>query len=447
MREPAGTPPMTQTDEGFEARRMALVWQALKPDRIPHAIWPALCEEDIVDALAHARSRGLRVSIVSGGHSYIGQGIQNGTLLLDLSRMTGMEIDAERQRGWVEPGVRVAEFDAELERAGLAFPIGHDPNVGLVGYLLGGGMGWNPESWGSMGCFNVTAAEIVLASGERVVADAEHHTDLFWAVRGAGPNFCGVVTRFHVQLFPRPAVIRKSDYIFSLDALESVLVWLANMQESLDDRIELSLVLFNGTDETGSLQRQCSVSLIVFTETEIEAAGLSEPYARSIPVEGLVSRQDAVPRTFATLLDEAKGDSELRRAVESVWTDDPYSAARAAAALFASVPSPDCVIYIGLRKRRDLFIDAACSMLGRGFVFIDAAWRLDDADAINRQWVDSVLTRLHPFEKGGYINETDWDRHPERVAKCYSPDALLRLKGINRRHDPTGVFVKPFDFS
>jgi FAD/FMN-containing dehydrogenase len=403
MPDLSGTPLTTKTDESFEARRNALVWQAVKPDRHPHAIWQVRSEQDIVDALAHARERGLRVSMVSGGHSYIGHGVRDGTLLLDLSRLKGMEIDAANQRGWVEPGVRVAEFEAALERAGLAFPIGHDPNVGLVGYLLGGGMGWNPESWGSMACFNVTAAEIVLVSGEKVVADAEHHTDLFWAVRGAGPNFCGVVTRFHVQLFPRPAVIRKSDYIFSLDALESVLAWLASMQESLEDRIELSLALFTGTDETGSLQRQCIVSLIVFAETEIEAAGLSEPYARSVPVEGLVSSHDAVPRTFGKLLDEAKGDSVLRRAVESVWTDDPCSATTVCADAFAMAPSPDSVIYIGLRNRQNLVIDAACSMLGRGFVFIDAAWKLADADAINRQWVDSVLTRLHPFEKGNDV--------------------------------------------
>ena len=336
-----GTPPCTRMDEGFETRRKALVWQAIKPDRYPHAIWQALSVADIVDALSYARSRGLRVSMVSGGHSYIGNGVQDGALLLDLSRLKGMAIDAENRRGWIEPGVRVAEFDAALERAGRAFPIGHDPNVGLVGYLLGGGMGWNPDSWNSMACFNVTAAEIVLASGEQVVADADHHADLFWAARGAGPNFCGVVARFHVQLFPRPAAICKSDYVFSLDALESVLAWLAGVSGS-DDGIELSLAFATGTAHcgTGRPQKQCIVSLIAFADTGAEAAALGEPYARSIPGEGLVSRQEFMPRTFGTLLDEAGGDSTLRRAVESVWTDDPYSAARAAADAFMSAPSP-----------------------------------------------------------------------------------------------------------
>lgn len=436
---------LTQTEALFDARRRALVWQAIKPDRFPQAIWPVHSEADIVEALAYARAKGLRVSIVSGGHSYIGHGIRDGTLVLDLSRLNGMAIDVDGKSGWIEPGVRVAAFDAVLAAAGLAFPIGHDPNVGLVGYLLGGGMGWNADSWNSMACFNITAADIILASGERLTADADHHQDLFWAVRGAGANFCGIVSRFHVRLFARPEAICRSDYLFSFDARLEVLAWLERMHASLDRRTELSLTFTTDPerDGAGRPQRRCSVSLVVFADTATAAAALCEPLCRTLPSRGLLSRSEAVPTTFAALLDAAKGDAALRRTVESIWTDDPYPAAQAAAEAFLMAPSADSVIYIGLRKGDGLPIDAACSMLGKGFIFVDAAWRAEQDDRANDQWVDHVTATLAAHDKGAYINETNWDRRPERVARCYSPAALRRLSEINDCHDPSGLFVKP----
>lgn len=427
-------------DAGFELRRRSLVWQAIKPDRHPHAIWTAQSDSDVVEALYYARAEGRRVSIVAGGHSYIGHGVQDGTVLLDLSRLATATIDRDSRTGSIQPGVRVAELDAVLERADLAFPIGHETNVGVVGFLLGGGLGWNPDHWNGMASSNVTAAEIVLASGERVVADNAHHADLFWAVKGAGPCFPAVVTRLHMQLFPRPAAIRKSVYVFPIGAVERVAAWVAGFWDDIDNRIELSLTLVAGG--TSAAAAQCIVTVIVFADTNAEAMRLVEPIRQSIPAELLVSKEEHLPRTFVTLLRDAKGDATLRRAVETVWSDDVTASVGAAAEAFRSAPSPLSLIDIAVRRLAPTG-DLACSVAGNTFVFIDAAWQAEEDDARNQSWMDDVLAGMSSFEKGALINETDWTRRPDRLAKCYSPQAFERLKDVVRRYDPTGLFANP----
>ncbi|WP_370877056.1 FAD-binding protein [Kaistia dalseonensis] len=120
-----GPPICRNGDVTFEPRRRSLVWQAMKPDRHPHVIWTAQSDSDIVEALYYARSEGRLVSIVAGGHSHIGHAVQDDRVLLDLSRLISADVDPVGLSGSVQPGVRVAAFDAELECAVPAKPHRH----------------------------------------------------------------------------------------------------------------------------------------------------------------------------------------------------------------------------------------------------------------------------------------------------------------------------------
>src|SRR5262249_20161431 len=122
----------------------------------------------------------------------------------------------------------------------LFFPSGHCMSVGLGGFLLQGGFGWNSRAWGPA-CASVTAIEVVTADGELVRADATQNADLFWAARGAGPGFFGVVTRFEVKLQPRPTVMMRSDYLYPIEALDGVLRWARAIQPSLPRTMEFMI--------------------------------------------------------------------------------------------------------------------------------------------------------------------------------------------------------------
>ena len=109
--------------------------------------------------------------------------------------------------------------------------------VGLGGFLLQGGFGWNSRLWGPA-CVSVTSIDVVTADGELVHADATQNADLFWAARGAGPGFFGVVTRFEVELQSRPKVMMRSDYLYPIEVLDDVLAWALSVQPSLARTIE-----------------------------------------------------------------------------------------------------------------------------------------------------------------------------------------------------------------
>src|SRR5262249_46229518 len=130
---------------------------------------------EIPAILASARAEKRRVSTVSCGHNYVGTGIHDGAVLIYLGNLQQATVDAVKRTASVQPGVRAYPFDALLHRSTLAFPVPHNPTVGLAGFILGGGMGWNAESWNSLACFNLRSIEAVLATGESVIADSQHH--------------------------------------------------------------------------------------------------------------------------------------------------------------------------------------------------------------------------------------------------------------------------------
>ena len=174
-------------EEGYEAARRGAVWNARTPDRHPEAIVLAASEADAVAAVRLARERGLTVTVRSGGHSWAGNHLRDGSVLIDLSALRGHEVDEANMTARVQPGCRGNELLAALGERGLFFPAGHCPGVGLGGYLLQGGYGWNGRLHGPA-CMSVEAIDVVTADGELVRADENENADLLWAARGAGPG-------------------------------------------------------------------------------------------------------------------------------------------------------------------------------------------------------------------------------------------------------------------
>ncbi len=225
-------------DAEYEAARLNAVWNGRKPDRHPDRILLAATAEDVVWGVRHAASEGLRVSVRSGGHSWYGNCLRTDGMLLDLSALTEIAVDADAMVAAVGPGTVGRDLDAALTERGLFFPIGHCGTVGLGGFALGGGYGWNSRTRGPAG-LNIRAIDVVLADGEHVHADDSTHPELLWAAPGAGPGFFGVVTRFHFDLCPRPRMLRTGD-IYPLDVHDEVLEWALALLPTLPPEVEVS---------------------------------------------------------------------------------------------------------------------------------------------------------------------------------------------------------------
>ena len=182
-------------DAGWDDARRA--WN-LAVDQRPAAVALPETVDDVVAVVEHARLVGLKVAVQGTGH---GAGARlDGTLLVNTSRMTGVEIDPVARVARVAAGTVWADVvDAAVEY-GLTALHGSAPDVGVVGYSLGGGVGWLGRKYG-LSSSSVLSAEVVTAGGDVVRADHETNADLFWALRGGGGSF-GVVTEVEIALYP-----------------------------------------------------------------------------------------------------------------------------------------------------------------------------------------------------------------------------------------------------
>lgn len=183
--------------ERFDEARRA--WN-LAVDQRPAAVAFPETPQDVVAAVQFARQRDLRIAAQGTGHNAGPLGSLQDTILLKTERMRGVHIDPKAWLARVEAGALWLEVVEAAARHGLAALAGSSPDVGVVGYTLGGGLSFLGRKYGL--CANaVRAIELVTADGRLIRCDREHEPDLFWALRGGGGSF-GVVTAVELQLFP-----------------------------------------------------------------------------------------------------------------------------------------------------------------------------------------------------------------------------------------------------
>jgi FAD/FMN-containing dehydrogenase len=184
-------------DHGYDEARAA--WN-VAADQRPAAVVLPETDADVAFAVAYAREAGLRVSVQGTGHNPMPLGDMSGSLLVKTSRMRQVEIDPGARRARVQAGAIWSDVAAPANRHGLAALVGSSPDVGVVGYSLGGGIGYLGRKHGIQ-ANSVTAIELVTPEGDHARVDAAHDPDLFWALRGGGGNF-GVVTAMEFRLYP-----------------------------------------------------------------------------------------------------------------------------------------------------------------------------------------------------------------------------------------------------
>ena len=182
-------------DPGWDQARGA--WN-LAVEQRPAAVALAQGAGDVAAVIAFASANGLRVAAQGTGHGAGTLGELHDTVLIKTERMRGIELDRQRAIARIEAGVLAAELGAAAQQAGLCALPGSSPDVGVVGFTLGGGLGWLGRRYG-FACNRVRAIELVGADGEPRTIDAEHEPELFWALRGGGGGFA-IVTALQIEL-------------------------------------------------------------------------------------------------------------------------------------------------------------------------------------------------------------------------------------------------------
>ncbi len=184
-------------DEGYDRARA--VWNGMA-DRRPALVVRPNDVNDVVAALRFAREQDLLIAVRCGGHSIPGLSTCDDGIVIDLSRIRGAEVDPNRRTARVRGGSLLGDLDDAAQQFGLVCPVGVVSHTGVAGLTLGGGMGRLMRKFG-LTLDNLLSVELVTADGRIVHASDEENPELFWGVRGAGPNF-GIVTSFEFRLHP-----------------------------------------------------------------------------------------------------------------------------------------------------------------------------------------------------------------------------------------------------
>jgi hypothetical protein len=190
-------------------------------DRHPAVIVCCLASADVSAAVSWARENRVEIAVRGGGHSFSGMSSCDDGIMIHLGGMNEVVVNPETRRARVGGGATLADLDAATQAHGLAMPSGVISHTGVGGLTLGGGMGWLTHLHG-LSIDNLVGAEVVLADGDVVRADAQSEPELFWAVRGGGGNF-GVVTELEFAVHPVGPMVHMALLFYGPDRCVDVL--------------------------------------------------------------------------------------------------------------------------------------------------------------------------------------------------------------------------------
>lgn len=432
----------------FEEVRKSMVWQRLKPTRYPVAIVKISSVKDIQEAIVFARDNGLKVSVRCGGHNFSGVVLEQDSLLLDISGLVGIEVDVDNKIASVGPGVSGAELLWKLEQNNLSFPAAHCGNVPISGYLLGGGLGWNGDVWGYFASVNIHAVELVTPGGEFITANEEQNQDWYWLARGAGPNFCGVVTRFHLKLYSMPQAIMNSSYTWYIEQAEEAAAWLESLSHNLPLNVELLTLVTSLADSTNNIDPADAfrtifvASATVFANSPTEARTSLAAFASGNPVQKCIEKTEFQTTNFEELYEwDAASFPWARWSADNIWSNtDLTGILTRLRDQFVEVPSPRTTAVCLFKRNTAHLPDAALSRKGSFYVSCYANWDHEVDDQINISWIGNTMNAIDDITVGHYINETDYVNHPERGIEAFSPANVVRIRNLKRKLDPENLF-------
>jgi len=414
-------------EPGYEAARRETCRNLYLPDRFPDLIVQAAIADDVVAAVGLAKERGWRVGVRSGGHSWSCNHVRDGGLLLDLSRLDEVSVDPGSMRASVGPGCRSHELDAHLEAHNLFFPVGHCEGVGLGGYLLQGGFGWNSRAVG-LACESVRGLDYVDADGVLRHAGPDENADVYWAARGAGPGFPGVVVRFHLELRRRPPVIGGRVAIYPLESMADVLRWSHHVGPSVPPTVELMFVVSRALPFTGE------PGIVVITAAfadSLEAAQRDLAFLESRPVGPgdvppfrQMSLQTLTKETMAFLPDDHF------HVVDNMWT---HASAEQLLPALASVldglpEAPAHFIWMNWSPQRER-PDMAFSLEDESYIALYGLWRESGSEVAVTRWVSDAMKTLSPYSTGIQLADENLARRTAPFLADAHSERLERIRG------------------
>ena len=408
-------------------------------DRRPAVIVRVADPTDVQHVVDLARETGLPLAVRCGGHSGAGHGVVDDGIVLDLRDLKGLDIDAAGRTAWADAGLTAGEYSTAAAAHGLATGFGDTGSVGLGGITLGGGVGYLVRKHG-LTIDSLLAADVVTADGQLLRVDAQHHPDLFWAIRGGGGNF-GVATRFKYRLHPVESIVGGmlilpatadtiAGFIAAAEAAPDELSAIANVmpcppmpfvpEEQHGKVVIFALMAYAGETKAGER------AVAPFRELATPIADLlkEQPYPEMFPPDDDDYHPLAIARTmFIDHVDHGVAET-MMEFLNASDASMRVAQLRVLGGEMARIPSDGT---------------AFAHRTSRIMVAV-AAFYEGPADKLVREaWVAEFSAALHQGDTGAYVNFLN-DEGETRVRAAYPGTTWDRLAEIKGRYDPTNLF-------
>jgi FAD/FMN-containing dehydrogenase len=423
------------TDAGYEEARK--VHNGLV-DKRPALIARCRSVADVVDAVALVIKLGLEVAVRGGGHNVAGRATIDGGIMIDLSPMRGVHVDAVGKTVRAQGGATWGDVNRETQLHGLAVTGGVVSTTGIAGLTLGGGLGWLMGKYG-LALDNLRAVELVTADGKVLQVSKQEEPDLFWAIRGGGGNF-GIATSLEYDLHAVGPIITGGPIVYSIDRSRDVLEFFRASTRSLPDEHTLFATLTHAPDGSGA-------EVAALVTSHCGPAAEAERAVQPLKQFGAPILDAIGPMPYCQL--NSMLDANYPRGALNYWKSNFLSelsdgAIATMIECFARCPTPMGQLLLehihGAAARVDAR-DTAFPHRQEGYNFLVLAqWMQPDDTRQCISWARETYEGMRPFfSSGRYVNYLDDDEVGDPVAAAYGPN-YRRLQQIKAKYDPNNFF-------
>jgi len=423
------------------------VWNAMI-DRKPALIVSCKNANDVIQAVCYARDNNLPISIRGGGHNVAGHAVCDDGVMIDMSLMRGVQVDAQNKRARAEGGATWGDVDSETQKFGLATPGGLISDTGVAGLTLSGGIGWLRSAYGL--CIdNILSVEIVTADGQLLKASETENADLFWAVRGGGGNF-GVITMFEFALHSIGPQVMFCAPIYPLEAgAEPIRFWrdfLADKNHEVGSLVEFSTVPEDDEFPKESWGKRVYTIAAVYAGDASEGETILQPLRELGELVTDFSCQIdycELQKLFDTLMPAGDFRSYWKSHYLSSLSDEVIDTILESNTL---PPSPNTLTSIWNFGGATAAVPADATAFGdRNMPYmysIDSVWADAKDDEANISWTRDFWQRLKPHSYHGrlYLNFLGQGEQSEKLLEDTFGDNYPRLREIKRKYDPGNCF-------
>lgn len=416
-------------------------------DKHPALIAQCSGTADVIDAVKFARKNDIEVSVRGGGHNVAGSALVDDGMMIDLSKMRGIHVDASRKLARVQGGATWGDLDRETQVFGLAAPGGVVSTTGVAGLTLGGGLGWMRKKHG-LSCDNLDSIEIVTADGKLLTASKTENEDLFWALRGGGGNF-GIVTSFEFHLHEVGPTVMMCAIMYPMELAEHVLSEWRDFMVQSPDEISSQLLFWTIPDIEDFPDDARGKDVIAITAMYVGDPDEGEKAFQELreidaPVIDLSGK---IPYTVANSMfdpffpkheryyyfksqDLASLNHETMNAIIEAAKDRPVSSM-----IFA-------IWHYGGEMNRIGTQDTAFGSRDTTFLLsVDSIWD-DPADSDKAiSWSRNFLDQMKKYSRDGmYVNFSGFGEEGDDLVQSAYGDNYKRLSKIKAKYDPDNFF-------